>query len=142
MRLVIAFVAGLLATLVFHQGAIALLNSTGGGPVAAYPSEPTAPLGVPAFISLAFWGGVWGVVLWPIIRSARGLRYWGRCVLFGAVAPTAVAMLIVFPAKGIPVDAVKVAGGLVLNGIWGVGTGFLVLASFLIQAWLSKRSKF
>ena len=139
MRLFAAFVAGFLATLIFHQGAIALLHSAGAIPVAAYPVEPTWPFGVPQVISLAFWGGVWGLVLWAIIRNARGLKYWGLCLAVGAVGPTAVAMLVVFPLKGIPVDAVKAVAGLILNGIWGLGTGILILSYFLIMGWLGRR---
>ncbi|MBK1670574.1 hypothetical protein CKO28_21365 [Rhodovibrio sodomensis] len=136
MRLLAAFVAGFLATLIFHQGAIALLHAAGAIPVAPYPGAPTWPFGVPQVISLAFWGGVWGLVLWAVIRNTRGLKYWGLCLLTGAVGPTAVAMLVVFPLKGISVDATKVVAGLILNGIWGLGTGVLILSYFLARAWL------
>ena len=139
MRLLAAFVAGFLATLIFHQGAIALLYGAGVIPVAPYPLAPTSPFAVPQVISLAFWGGVWGLVLWAVIRNARGLKYWSLCLAFGAVAPTAVAMLVVFPLKGIPVDAVKVVGGLIFNGIWGLGTGALILGYFLAQGWLGRQ---
>ncbi|MBK1696005.1 hypothetical protein [Rhodovibrio salinarum] len=138
MRFLIAFVAGFLATLIFHQGAIALLHGAGVIPIAPYPLQPTWPFGVPQVVSLAFWGGVWGLVLWPVIRNARGLKYWGTCILVGAVGPTAVAMLVVFPLKGIPVDAVKIVGGLVLNGIWGFGTGLLILSYFVAKGWLRR----
>lgn len=136
MRFFIAFAAGFLATLIFHQGAIAALYAAGAIPVAPYPMTPTWPLGVPQVLSLAFWGGVWGLVLWAAIRNTRGLRYWGLCALIGAVGPTAVAMLVVFPLKGIPVDAVKIVGGLIFNGIWGLGTGILILCYFLASGWL------
>jgi hypothetical protein len=139
MRFLAAFVAGFLATLIFHQGAIWLLHALGAIPVEAYPSAPTWPFGVPQVISLAFWGGVWGVVLWGIVRNARGLRYWGLCAAVGAVAPTAVAMAVVFPLKGMPVDVTKAVAGLILNGIWGVGTGLLILTYFLVMGWLGRR---
>jgi hypothetical protein len=131
-----AFVAGFLATLIFHQGAVAALYATGTIPVAPYPMQPTWPLGVPQVVSLAFWGGLWGMVLWAVIRNARGLKYWGLCVLIGAIAPTAAAVLVVFPLKGISMDPVTIAGGLLLNGIWGLGTGILILAYFLAKGWL------
>ena len=139
MRLLAAFVAGFLATLIFHQGAIALLYGAGVIPVAPYPLTPTSPFGLPQVISLAFWGGVWGLILWAVIRNFRGLKYWGLCLAVGAVAPTAVAVLVVFPLKGIPVDAVKVIAGLILNGIWGLGTGALILSYFLAQGWLGRQ---
>jgi hypothetical protein len=134
-----AFVAGFLATLIFHQGAVAALYATGTIPVAPYPMQPTWPLGVPQVISLAFWGGVWGLVLWAIIRNARGLKYWGLCVGLGALGPTAVAMAVVFPLKGMPVDATTAVAGLILNGIWGLGTGVLILAYFLLMGWLGRQ---
>lgn len=131
----VAFVAGFLATLIFHQGALAALYAAGVVPAAPFPMAPTWPLGVPQVISLAFWGGVWGVVLWAVIRHTRGLVYWALCAGLGAVGPTAVAMLVVFPLKGIPVGPTKVVGGLILNGIWGVGTGILILAYFVASGW-------
>jgi hypothetical protein len=135
MRFLAAFLAGFFATLIFHQGAIALLYGASIVPVAPYPLAPTWPFGIPQVFSLAFWGGAWGLVLWAVIRNARGLRYWGLCLLVGSVGPTAGAVFIVFPLKDIPVDAVKVTAGLILNGIWGVGTGGLILSYFLIQGW-------
>ena len=139
MRFLAAFVAGFLATLIFHQGTIGLLHGLGAIPVAPYPLQPTWPFGVPQVISLAFWGGVWGLVLWAIIRNARELKYWGLCLAVGAVGPTAVAMAVVFPLKGIPVDATKAVAGLILNGVWGLGTGVMILVYFLVMGWLGRQ---
>ncbi len=121
-----AFVAGFIATLVFHQGLFAVFHAAGMVPVPAYNMTPSVPLGVPAVLSLAFWGGVWG---WPVawlIRNDAGARYWLKAVAFGAIGPTAVAMLLVFPLKGFPVDAKTVVGALLLNGAWGLGVGLLM----------------
>lgn len=136
MRFVIAFIAGFVATLIFHQGALAALHAGGLAPAAPYPMASTWPLGVPQVVSLAFWGGVWGIVLWAVIRNMRGLAYWGLCTGVGAIGPTAVAMLVVFPLKDIPVDATKWVGGLLLNGIWGLGTGILILSYFVVSGWV------
>ena len=116
-----AFVAGFLATLVFHQGLLGLLYLAGAAPMAPFNMTPVEPLGIPQFLSLAFWGGVWGLPAWLLIASRRGAMYWVAGVLFGAVFPTAVAMLVVFPLKGLAVTPVTVAGGLLLNGAWGFG---------------------
>lgn len=121
-----AFVAGFIATLVFHQGLFAVFHAAGMVPVPAYNMTPSAPLGVPAVLSLAFWGGVWG---WPVawlIRSDAGALYWLKAVVLGAIGPTVVAMLLVFPLKGFPVDAKTVVGALLLNGAWGLGVGLLM----------------
>jgi hypothetical protein len=54
--------------------------------------------------------------------------YWLGHVVLGAVGPTAVAMLVVFPMKGLAVSAQTWVGGLILNGFWGLGVAvFMVL---------------
>jgi len=120
-----AFAAGFFATLVFHQGLFALLHAAGKAPRAAYSMEPTAPLHVPGVLSLAFWGGVWGILLWLVLQSAQGSAYWILAVVLGAIAPSAVALLIVFPLKGQPVGGgwkpEILVGALLLNGAWGFG---------------------
>ncbi|MDZ7748818.1 MAG: hypothetical protein U5K43_08175 [Halofilum sp. (in: g-proteobacteria)] len=127
MAYVRAYVAGFLATLVFHQLALGVLYLAGIVPVAPYATAPTPPFGVPSVISLAFWGGVWGLPLWPLIRRRRGPRYWLYAGLFGAVAPTAVALLVVFPLKGMAVSPGMIPVGAVLNATWGLGTAALAL---------------
>ena len=56
------FVAGALAVLVFHQGALTMLHALGYGG-APFPVTATQPLEIPAIWSLAFWGALWGLVL-------------------------------------------------------------------------------
>lgn len=120
-----AFVAGFLATLVFHQGVYALFHLAGMVPGPPFNMAPTAPFGVPAVVSLAFWGGVWGLPAWWVIRNAAGTGYWLRAVIFGALAPSAVALFVVFPLKGLGVaggwDSKILVGALILNGAWGLG---------------------
>lgn len=116
-----AFISGFLATLVFHQGLYALFWLSGMVPAAPFNLSPVPPLGVPAVISLAFFGGLWGLVLWAIVGRLATGAFWALMVLLGAVGPTAVAMLMVFPLKGIDVTAQTWVGGLVLNGFWGLG---------------------
>jgi hypothetical protein len=54
MRTLFNFIAGFLATLIFHQLALALLWWLGIAPFAPFSMAATRPLGVPAVISLAF----------------------------------------------------------------------------------------
>lgn len=124
MQMYKAFEAGFLATLVFHQGMLGVLHLLGPAP-APFNLTPVPPLGVPAVISLAFWGGVWG---WPIawlIRTAQGSAYWLRAVVAGAIGPSSVALFIVFPLKGLPLaggwDPKLIVGALLLNAAWGFG---------------------
>lgn len=121
-----AFAAGFVATLVFHQGLFALLHLAGLVPVPAYNFSPVPPLGVPAVISLAFFGGLWGPPVAWLIRNDDGARRWLKAFVFGAIGPTAVAMLLVFPLKGLPVEPKTVVGGLLLNGCWGLGVALLM----------------
>src|SRR5262249_51643823 len=81
------FIAGFLSTVVFRQGVLTLFWSSGILPRVPYDMTRVPPLGVPAVVCLAFWGGIWGVVLSPLLRHAKGAAYWTRAVLFGAVVP-------------------------------------------------------
>lgn len=120
-----AFGAGFLATLIFHQGIFALFYLAGAVPMPPFNMAPTEPFGVPAVVSLAFWGGVWGIPAWWVIRDAAATSYWTRALVFGALAPSAVALFVVFPIKGLGVaggwDPKIIVGALILNGAWGLG---------------------
>ena len=101
-RLVLAFAAGFLAVLVFHQTVLALLHALAVIPRPPFDLRPTEPLGVPAVVSLSFWGGVWGIafaMLVPRLASGR-LFYWLSAFVFGAVVPTLVYAFVVSPLKG------------------------------------------
>ena len=86
-------------------------------------------------ISLAFWGGVWAVALWPLIRLNVGWRYWITAAVLGAIGPTLVALLVVFPLKGQAFAAgwdPKIwVGAFLLNGAWGIGVA-------LFMRWLDR----
>jgi hypothetical protein len=125
MEYLYAFLAGFGSTLTFHQGTHAALYAFGLWPKPPYPMAPTKPLKIPAVISLALWGGLWGVLTWLVIRGQTGADYWIAATVFGAILPSIVALFIVFPLKAMPV-----AGGgsmrvivpvLILNGAWGLG---------------------
>ncbi len=126
-----AFAAGFLSTLVFHQGLLAILHATGRTERGAYSMTPTQPLQVPAVLSLAFWGGVWGILLWLVIRGIPpDWRFWAAAIVIGAIAPSLVALLVVFPLKGQPVGGgwrpEILIGALVLNGAWGFGVALFL----------------
>lgn len=119
------FVAGAIAVPLFHQVALWILNMTGAISRRPFAMTPTEPFGIPQLISLAFWGGVWGLILGIFLseRTPR-VRYWLFALIFGAVAPTLVAAFIVAPLKGQPMaaDLRFFLNGALLNGAWGVGT--------------------
>src|SRR4029077_8190039 len=62
-QLLQGFLAGFLATLVFHQGGLGLLHLFGMTLATPWNFDPVPPFEIPAVISLAIWGGIWGTAL-------------------------------------------------------------------------------
>jgi hypothetical protein len=136
---VLGFIAGFLATLIFHQGTAFLLHHIRnqypavvhvfGQTPAAFNMAPTRPFGVPQVISLAFWGGLWGILLAAILRNSD-LPDLLFGAVFGAVVTTLVAFTVVAYLKGLP----QMAGGNrqiwwragLYNAAWGWGTALLL----------------
>lgn len=130
-HLLLGFVAGFLATLIFHQLCLTVLWALGVAPFGPFPMAETWPLGVPKVLSLAFWGAVWGVA-YALIHGrfpARG-GYWVAAFLFGALLPSAVALLVVVPLRGGPLGGgwhpPLLLTAFLVNGAWGVGTGLFL----------------
>jgi hypothetical protein len=129
-RLLLGFVAAFLSTLVFHQLGLEVCHLVGLTPNTPYNFTRTVPpFGVPQVLSLAFWGGVWGIVfvlVEPWIVRLLG-SYWVGAVLFGAIIPTVFSWLVVAPLKGQPLGYGFVfpmlVVGPIINGLWGLGTG-------------------
>jgi hypothetical protein len=125
------FIAGFFATLIFHQLTLALLWSAGVAPFGPFSMAATQPFGIPALFSLAFWGGVWGILLAVIqSRFPAGGAYWITAFLFGAILPSLVALLLVLPLKGQPVGGgwhlPLLLTAFLINGAWGIGTGLIL----------------
>ncbi len=81
--------------------------------------------------SLAFWGGIWGIVFTLVDGRFPGHSgYWLLAFLFGAILPTAAALFLVLPLKGYAMGG----GGhlplfltaILINGAWGIGTGLIL----------------
>ncbi|HSR11623.1 MAG TPA: hypothetical protein VLS90_09250 [Thermodesulfobacteriota bacterium] len=126
MRVIYAFVAGFIAVLVFHQGMLNILHESGFTPAVPFVLRPTEPFHVPVVWSLAFWGGVWGIVFVGFESIfPKGAGYWLWAIIFGAVALCLVAWFVVAPLKGTPMAAgwkpQAMATGLLVNGAWGLG---------------------
>lgn len=136
--LIVGFISGALSVLIFHQGAATLLHALELTPRAPYSMQPTAPFGIPVVWSLAFWGGVWGVLLAATFARVHGAAFVVGAALFGAVLPTLVAWLVVAPLKGQPVAAgfvpMAMVIGPIVNAAWGLGTG-IGLALFGQPRW-------
>lgn len=125
-RSLTAFVLGAVAVLVVHQPMIGLWHLLGLTPLMPYNLARIPPWGVPAFLSLTFWGGVWTIPIgWILDRLPRGGPYWVGAALLGSLPPTLTSILIILPLKGLPMSAffhaVGAVAGFTTNGIWGLG---------------------
>lgn len=131
-RLLLGFVAAFLATLTFHQIGLELLHFVRLTQAMPYSARPVPPFGVPQVISLAFWGGLWGIVfvlVEPWLARCPG-GYWVGAIVFGAIVPTLVAWFVVLPLKGLPIGFgfhfPGILVGPIVNGLWGLGTGIFL----------------
>lgn len=124
--LIAGFLCGAISVLVFHQGALALMNLAHFTHVPLYATAATAPWGVPQIGSQVFWGGLWGAIL-----AAFFMPLWGGALLvagtlFGAFALSVVAWFVVAPIKGLGIAAgavpMTMAAGFLANAAWGFGT--------------------
>jgi hypothetical protein len=124
--LILGFVAGFVAVLIFHQGLWYLFNQIGLIPPErpAWPLDPIPPFSVPSVISKAVWGAV---LVLPLGRFS-GARYWGSWILVGAIAFPLVGFFVVPPLKGEPIPELwpRFLVAMLLNGTWGFGTAFLL----------------
>ncbi len=139
--LVFGFICGALAVIVFHQGTVyvvyhqfPLIQAVTGaadafrGQSHGFNMRGIPPLGIPAVLSLAFWGGIWGIVLAALIRWARFPDLMGGFAI-GMVA-TLVGFTLVAQSKGLPMwaggNTITIWRVILLNGAWGWGTALLL----------------
>jgi hypothetical protein len=130
-RLALGFIAAFIAVLIFHQGMIAILHAMDLLKNGPYAMQPIGPFAVPRVVSLAFWGGVWGIVY--VLAEPyfpRGAKYFLAAFLFGAIAPTLFGWFVLAPMRGAPVaNGWQIAAmwrGPLINGAWGLGTGIVL----------------
>jgi hypothetical protein len=128
--LLLGFAAGALGVLVTHQGTVWLLHMAGFLPNPPYSLRPVPPLGIPAVLNAAFWGGLWGVALAALLRAARTPALLTG-LLLGAFGATLVGWTIVAGLKGLPLFAggepARMWRGLAINGAWGWGAALFLL---------------
>jgi hypothetical protein len=124
---VVGFLSGALSVLLCHQVIAALLHAIGITPRVPYSMQPTHPLGIAQVWSLAFWGGVWGVLLAAALRRYADGALVIAATIFGAILPSLVAWTVVAALKAQPLFAggapKALAAGLLVNAAWGLGTG-------------------
>jgi hypothetical protein len=127
-RACLGFSAGAIAALVFHQGLAELFDIFGVGRMAAFRIAPTWPFGIPAVVSLSFWGAMYGVVLALLMPRLRR-PLWQAGMALGVVAAL-VTLFIVLPLKGMPMAhggaLWPIARTVILTLSWGLGTSLLL----------------
>jgi hypothetical protein len=132
---ILGFIGGFLATVIFHQMALFALNSIGIAKAPLWVMDPVPPFGVPRIVSLAFWGGVFGL-FYPLLQarfeSAGAFIVAG--IIFGAIVPTLCSWYIVNAIRGVPLGPnggwvlPSVLIGPIVNGAWGFGTALFLLS--------------
>ena len=120
--------------LVFHQGTVALLHLAGAGAERALPdARGGPPLGVPQIANLAFWGGVWGIVIAAILAARPAWPPMLVGLLVGAVGCVLVGFTVVAALRGQPLmagfDPSRWWRSMLINGAFGWGVGVLLLAA-------------
>jgi hypothetical protein len=125
----LAFVAGALGVIVFHQGFIFILYLLHLVPIAPYSFRPTSPLYVPQVLSQSFWGGIWGICMIFAMERIRGANHLWLAFLFGGILLPLVAIVIVTPLKGGNIadwlTLQRLFFAFVINAVWGLGAALL-----------------
>lgn len=136
---IVGFVAGALSVLIFHQLGFWLSNELGYTRAALYNMRGVPPWGVPAIVSSAFWGGLWGIVaafLVPRLPGALGGALgW---ILFAAIIVAIVNWSVVLPIKsgrfnmpGMPIIVVLP----LVYGLWGFGMWLIARGMRAVLGW-------
>jgi hypothetical protein len=120
------FIAGAVSVLVFHQVGFLIATQLKFANATFYNMRPVPPFGVPTIVSLAFWGGLWGVVAAFVVprlpAPLKGVLGW---VLFAGIVVTLVNWFVVLPIKGAPIGGGwRMPGPVVVPivyAFWGFG---------------------
>lgn len=128
-----AFIAGLIAMLVFNQGLLGLLEQAEVANTTYWSTRDLFVAGVPVLAWLALWGALWGLVIWWLVRSTEAAGYYVSTIILGAVLLTGVSLIItpwldsaVFgvPLASYTMDTIVVVLG--ANAAYGLGFAILM----------------
>lgn len=146
--IVLGFIAGALAVLIFHQGMYYLLATSNMGvsgqpwrtnPVPLWPDLMRAlsvpAYNVPAIVNQMIWGGSWGALFGLIADRMPGGPIWVKGFIFACIFPMLIGAWLVLPLiRGTPVlggflaeyNPVRLRTGFLLNGLaFGLGLGII-----------------
>lgn len=128
-RVCLGFSAGAIGALVFHQGLAEIFDVLGIGRNVAFRLTPTWPFGVPALVSLTFWGAMFGAAL-AMLKPRLRRPLWQAGMAMGLLAGL-LTLFIVLPLKGVPMAhgwaLWPIARTLILTMSWGLGTSLILL---------------
>ncbi len=129
------FIAGCLSVATVMVAAWLLTRAAGFIPATAPPfwsmTPAIPPFGVPRFLNLIFWGGVWGLFLNLIFARLSGGTYWVAWFLAGAILVAGGAIFVVplikstFNAASLTQQRFLVSG--FINGMFGLGTALWLM---------------
>ena len=131
-RIVIGFGAGFLAVLLAQQPVFQVIINAMGLSFKTYSMTPTGPLAIPAVISSALWGGLWGVAFMGIRnRLGVGAKFWILSAVLGAILLALVFWFVAAPLKGMQVASgwvpARMLVALLVNAAWGLGWAILAV---------------
>jgi hypothetical protein len=129
--LLLGFIAGALATLVFHQSMILVLHLMKQVPNFPWSMRAVGPLGVPAIVNSMFWGGLWGSVFAVIGHAVPGGAAWLRGIVFGLLGPWLLGNGILVPLfKGGPFlfgfAVPRMIVGALIGSAFGLGVALIL----------------
>jgi MFS family permease len=126
------FLAGFVAVLTVHQALLWLGTQLHWLQASPWSMRAVPPFRIPAVLSLAFWGGVWGILIAFVApRIGTGFGYWLSVFVIFGLATTLVGWYVVGPLKGASVEELtlgRLLPGLVVNGLWAVATATIAAA--------------
>ena len=119
----ICFCAGILSALV-GLGAVWVWGQLGLPELAGYVVRPLiAPAG---FYPRLIWGGLWGVLFFLTVGSARTRKHWIRKGVLISLIPSLLYLVLYLPdqvGSGLTLSFASPAIVIVVNLIWGVFVG-------------------
>lgn len=82
-RIVLGFIAAVIAVAIVHEGIIYGLTLGGWIRGTAWGMQPIPPWGVPRLINNMFWGGLWGALFAAIYHRLPSSRAWLNGLIYG-----------------------------------------------------------
>jgi hypothetical protein len=120
----VGWIAGAVSALTFHAFAWWVFYLLGMQAIPPYPMVGNM-IGVPVILSLAFWAGVWGIVM--VLVAPRMTQPFLIVCLIVSVAATLVQILVVPTLRGGAINWTVLGWvrSFIINGVWGIGVAIL-----------------